>query len=140
MLPYDKLPELSPADMARIADLMEYLYMRGDKWTTMEQVTDSINRYPAYFRCKNYHNSATRRLLTKDIEYINSTDVFDKIIISGSKGIKIANEDELGEFLKVEFKEVFKKLKRLRHIAKKATHDQQISLEGKIREIFLREG
>ena len=137
---YDKIPELSPNDMERIAALMHYLYERGDRWTTMEQVTDSVTQYPAYFLTKNYHNSATRRLLTKDIEYINATDVFDRIIISGSKGVKIANEEELGEWLQVEFKEVFKKLKRLRHMARKATHDQQISLEGKIREIFLKEG
>lgn len=134
---FDDLPDLSEDDRNRICALMLYLYERGDKWTPMERVTDSIKLYPAFFTT-NYHNSHARRLLTKDIEYINSTDVFDRIIISGSRGIKIANEDELSDFLKAETTEVFKKLKRLRKIAKKAARDQQITLEGKIKEVFLR--
>ncbi len=134
---YDDLPELTEEDMDRLRALMHFLYQRGDKWTPMAQVTDSISLYPAFFNT-NYHNSWARRLLTKDIEYINSTDVFDRIIISGSKGIKIASEDELTDFLKAETVEVFRKLKRLRKIAKKAARDQQITLEGKIKEVFLR--
>ena len=139
MLKYEELPDLTPTDMQRIAELIYFLSERGNKWTSMEQTTDSIPLYPT-LTTDVYHNSAARRLLTRDIEYINTNDVIDKIIISGSRGIKIANEDDLDEFLKAEFTEVFKKLKRLRKIAKKATHDQQISLEGKIREIFLKEG
>lgn len=134
---YDDLPELTEDDKNRICALMLYLYERGDKWTPMSRVTDSVKLYPAFFNT-NYHNSWARRLLTKDIEYINSTDVFDRIIISGSKGIKIASEDELTDFLKAETVEVFRKLKRLRKIAKKAARDQQITLEGKIKEVFLR--
>ena len=136
-LQYDDLPELTEEDKNRICALMLFLYERGDKWTPMAQVTDSVSLYPAFFNT-NYHNSWARRLLTRDIEYINETDVFDRIIISGSKGIKIAGEDELTDFLKAETVEVFRKLKRLRKIAKKAARDQQITLEGKIKEVFLR--
>ena len=42
------------------------------------------------------------------------------------------------DFLKAETVEVFRKLKRLRKIAKKAARDQQLTLEGKIKEVFLR--
>ena len=134
---YDDLPDLTEDDKNRICALMLFLYERGDKWTPMAQVTDSVSLYPAFFNT-NYHNSWARRLLTRDIEYINSTDVFDRIIISGSKGIKIASEDELTDFLKAETVEVFRKLKRLRKIAKKAARDQQLTIEGRIKEVFLR--
>lgn len=116
--------------------LYSFLLSRGDKWTSMERTTDSITLYPTYYR-GTYHNSTTRRLLTRDIEAVNSSDKFEKIIISGRKGIKLANENDFERFLKAEFSEIFKKLKRVRGMAKKASMDQQIDLEGQIREAFL---
>lgn len=121
---------------ARQEALYSFLLSRGDKWTGMEQTTDSISLYPTYYR-GTYHNSTTRRLLTRDIEAVNSSDKYEKIIISGRKGIKLANEDDFQRFLKAEFSEIFKKLKRVRGMAKKASMDQQIDLEGQIREAFL---
>lgn len=121
---------------ARQEALYSFLLSRGDKRTSMERTTDSITLYPTYYR-GTYHNSTTRRLLTRDIEAVNSSDKFEKIIISGRKGIKLANEDDFERFLKAEFSEIFKKLKRVRGMAKKASMDQQIDLEGQIREAFL---
>lgn len=121
---------------ARQEALYCFLLARGDKWTSMEQTTDSILQYPAYFKA-NYHNSTARRLLTRDIEAVNSADKFDKIIVSGKHGIKLANESDFDRFLKSEFKEIFAKLRRVRRIAQKGSRDQQIDLEGKIREAFL---
>ena len=126
----------SEENAARQEALYSFLLQRGDKWTSMEQTTDSIPLYPTYYR-GTYHNSTTRRLLTRDIEAVNSSEQFEKIIISGSKGIKLANESEFYHFLKAEFSEIFKKLKRVRMIARKGGMDQQISLEGEISEAFL---
>ena len=124
-------------DMKRQQALYEYLLRRGDKWTSMEQTTDSINAYPAFFTTV-YHNSNTRRLLTRDIEAINNSSAYEKVIVSGSKGIKLATEKEFSIFVNSELKEIFTKLKRVRKIARKGTRDQQIDLEGKIAEAFLR--
>lgn len=118
--------------------LYDYLLSRGDKWTSMERVTDSISLYPAFFT-SNYHNSTARRMLTKDIRDINSSDTFFKIIISGSDGIKLATENELSKFLSAETAEVLEKLKIIRKIMKKVSRDQQIDLEGRIAEAFLKE-
>ena len=126
----------SEENAARQEALYSFLLQRGDKWTSMEQTTDSIPLYPTYYRGA-YHNSTTRRLLTRDIEAVNSSDQFEKIIVSGSKGIKLANENDFDRFLKAEFSEIFKKLKRVRKIARKGSKDQQIDLEGQIREAFL---
>ena len=128
----------SEENAARQEALYSFLLQRGDKWTSMEQTTDSIPLYPTYYR-GTYHNSTTRRLLTRDIEAVNSSDHFEKIIVSGSKGIKLANENDFEKFLKTEFGEIFRKLKRVRWIAKKGSRDQQIDLEGQVREAFLAE-
>lgn len=120
---------------ARQEALYSFLLSRGDKWTRMQATVNRINFYPAYG--VSFHNSGSRRLLTSDIEAINSSDKFEKIIISGGRGIKIANENDFEKFLKSEFGEIFRKLRRVRLIAKKGSRDQQIDLEGQIREAFL---
>lgn len=116
--------------------LFRFLLSRGDRWTSMEQVTDSVTEYPAFFTGY-YHNSRTRRMLTDDIEAINGDPRYRKVIISGSFGVKLARKDEFNGFLESELREVFRKLRRLRRIAAKASHDQQIDIEGRIAEAFI---
>lgn len=127
----------SPADnILRQEALYSFLLQRGDVWTSMEQTTDSINLYPTFYRGI-YHNSFTRRLLTSDIEAINGNPRYEKIIVSGARGIKLANEDEFERFIDSELREVFRKLQRVRRIAKKGTADQQIDMEGNIAAAFV---
>lgn len=118
--------------------LYDYLLSRGNKWTSMERVTDSISLYPAFFT-SNYHDSCARRMLTRDIRDINASDTFFKIIISGNEGIKLATEQELSKFVKSEVAEIFRKLKNVRRIMKKASRDQQLDIEGRIAEAFLKD-
>ena len=121
---------------ARQEALYRFLLSRGDQWTSMEQATDAVALYPTFYR-GTYHNSRARRMLTSDIERINGRNCFDKIIVSGSRGIKLATEKDFAHFIDSELREVFAKLKRIRTIARKASRDQQISMEGKIAEAFL---
>ena len=120
----------------RQEELYFFLQKRGNRWTRMAQVTDSIKLYPAFFT-GNYHNSRTRRLLTRDIETINSSDHYSKIIVSGSRGIKLASSQEFERFARSELSEVFKKLRRVRKIISKGNHDQQTTLEGEIVDAFM---
>ena len=129
------MPYTPEEDRARREALYSFLLARGDKWTRMQNTVNRIDFYPAYGA--SFHNSGSRRLLTADIEAINSSDKFEKIIVSGSRGIKIANETDFEKFLTAEFGEVFRKLRRVRTIARKGSKDQQIDLEGQIREAFL---
>lgn len=122
-------------DRERREALYSFLLARGEKWTRMQATVNRINFYPAYG--VSFHNSGSRRLLTSDIEAINSSDKFEKIIVSGSRGIKLANETDFEKFLSSEFGEIFRKLRRVRTIARKGSRDQQIDLEGQIREAFL---
>lgn len=122
---------------ARQEALYRFLLSRGNEWTSMEMATDSVREYPAFFAEKYYHNSTARRLLTKDIAAINGSDNYAKIIVSTARGIKLATESDFDKFLDAELKEVFKKLKRLRKLAKKGSRNQQLDLEGKIADVFL---
>lgn len=122
--------------MQRQEELYSFLQRRGDKWSTMEMVTDSIKLYPAFFT-GNYHNSHARRLLTRDIEAINGSSHFRKIIVSGNRGIKLATASEFERFVRSELREVFRKLKRVRRIMAKGSRDQQETFEGEIVDSFL---
>lgn len=126
-------------DEQRQEALYSFLGMRGNKWTSMEEVTDSISLYPAYFTGY-YHNSNARRMLTSDISFINRSSRYEKIIVSDNNGIKLGTEREANIFLKRELGEIFRKLGNVRRMMRKVRRDQQIDLEGRIAEAFLKEG
>lgn len=123
----------------RQAALYAYLLSRGDKWTPMMDAAADLLEYPDWSNpATSFHNTTARRWMTKDIEAINSSDRFEKIIISGSRGIKLATEEEFSRFIEAEYKEIFRKLSRVRRIGKKGNLDQQASLSGNITEAFMR--
>ena len=126
-------------DRARQAALYSFLLSRGDKYTSMEQATDSVSLYPAYFNGY-YHDSSARRLLTQDIHDINNDPQYSKIIISGNKGIKLANQEEAARYIRSEYKEVFKKLKKVRRMERKCGLNGQIRIGGQPVEAFLNNG
>ncbi len=116
--------------------LYRFLLSRGDHWTPSDMATSFVTQYPAYFG-ERYHDSAARRLLTADICAINSSPEYEKIIVSGSRGIKLATEEEFSCFICSELREVFSKLRRIRHLVKKGSRNMQVDLEGRIAEAFL---
>ncbi|HOM77665.1 MAG TPA: hypothetical protein PLT50_00465 [bacterium] len=74
----------------------------------------------------NFHTSRVRRLMTSDIQAINESDVIQKVIVSTSQGIKIATSEEFDKFIRAEFGQIFRKLKRARKLVKKAgLHNQK---------------
>lgn len=134
------MPYTPEQNALRQEALYRFLLRRGNEWTSMEETTRRVELYP---RAKSrvyhsYHNSSARRLLTRDIEQINASDNYEKIIISGNRGIKIADESEFRSFVRAELREIFAKLRRVRRIAKKGSRDQQIDIEGRIAQAFLR--
>ena len=132
----DPIKRVCEQNAERQQELYNLLLARGDEWSSMEFLTDSIKLYPAFFTT-NYHNSRARRMLTADIEYINNSDKYEKIIVSTSRGVKLASEKDFEKFLSSELREVFAKLKRLRKLARKGSRDQQQDLEGRIADVFL---
>lgn len=113
-----------------------YSFLSGkDTWVSMREAAAGIGLYPPFFSAI-YHNSAARRMLTADIEAVNNSDRYEKTIISGSRGIKLATEDEFESFIAAELAEIFKKLKRIRKLIKKGGKNRQIDIEGRIAEAF----
>lgn len=80
------------------------------------------------FTADTFHDSNARHTLTKDIRTINNSDVIQKIIISNSKGVKIASSAEFEKYINAEFAAIFRKLARTRRKAKKAGLDGQMRI------------
>lgn len=78
--------------------------------------------------CNDYHNSNARQLLTRDIRAINNDATAEKIIISSRNGIKLATKEEAIKFIENQYKAVFRKLKRIRKLEKKANLDGQFKI------------
>ena len=118
--------------------LYRFLLSRGDHWTPSDMATSFVIQYPAYFGDK-YHSSNASRLLSSDIQEINGSKDYDKIIVSGNRGIKLATEEEFSKFIGSELNEIFSKLKRVRKIIRKGNRNMQLDMEGRIAEAFLTE-
>lgn len=119
-------------------ELYAFLASRED-WTPMRDVAGNLRMiYGWGWGSSGFHNSAVRRLITEDIERINQSDEYDMIIISGSRGIKLATRGEFARWATAEYAEIFRKLKRVRHLTDKAGLDGQLRLleEATFRDVF----
>lgn len=122
--------------------LYDYLIRKGDVWTNQMDVVYALDNYydtASFYSAKDFHNCTPRHILTDDIRAINASKEFEKVIISGGSGIKIANEEEFSEYLQKQYSNLFKKLKRIRAIEKKASSNNQMTVSGKVIKTFLEE-
>lgn len=96
--------------------LYEYLERLGDRWESQLDVAISLSNYydTHLLFAETFHDSATRSLMTRDIRAINESNEFEKIIISSSKGIKLANEQEFNKYISKQYASVFRRLQRVR--------------------------
>jgi hypothetical protein len=109
--------------------LYNLLKNNPDKYLTQLEIAYALREYyDTSFYNDQFHDSATRHLLTKDIRAINNSDVIQKIIISTSKGVKIASSAEFAQYINAEFASIFRKLARTRQKAKKAGLDGQMRI------------
>ena len=114
--------------------LYSILLDRGNNWTNQEEICGIYGVNGGVF-----HNSAARRTLSQDIQDINEAPDYEKIIISGSRGIKIATAEEAEKFIGKMYSEVLSRLRRIRTIRKKADSDGQIALNKQTVKAFLEE-
>lgn len=109
-------------------ELYAFLASRED-WTPMRDVAGNLRSiYGWGWGSGGFHNSAVRRLITEDIEKINQSDEYDMIIISGSRGIKLASRAEFRRWVSSEYAEIWSKLKRVRKLVDKANADGQMGM------------
>jgi len=109
-------------------ELYAFLASRED-WTPMRDVAGHLQAiYGWGWGSGGFHNSGIRRMITDDIERINESPEYDMIIISGTKGIKLASRAEFRRWVSSEYAEIWRKLKRVRKIVDKANADGQMDL------------
>lgn len=112
----------------RIQALYAFLNDQGDEWTPMIDVYHGMYGVYPYWTNGDFHNSHARRLISADIQAINECSSFEKIVIKGNHGIKLANEEEVTAYINNLYASVFRKLKRVRTIEKKASLDGQFQI------------
>jgi hypothetical protein len=128
--------------MNRQRALYEYLENKGDTWTPQVQVARDLYEHfgngECYFVPAEYHDSNERKILSQVISEINLSPDFEKIIISSGKGIKLANEQEHQRYVLGQYRSALRKLKRVCIMEKKGNLNNQIGIDGKAIEAFMR--
>ena len=120
------------------------LLLKENGWVEQECIAALMFPHYSNYDEGHFHDSRARVLMTRDIQAINSDSNFEKIIIHSEHGIKIATEEDISGYLKSQYSEIFRKLKRIRNIERKAGLDGQIKagfdgLANHIIEAFKRE-
>lgn len=117
--------ELNPRQWA----VYNLLKNNPDRYLTQLEIAYALREYyDTSFYNDQFHDSATRHMLTADIRKINKSATIQKIIISNRKGVKIASSAEFEKYINAEFAAIFRKLARTRQKAKKAGLDGQMRL------------
>jgi hypothetical protein len=123
--------------------LYDYLLSRGDEWTPQSEIarSDELYKYYGNGECclapKEYHNTTERGYISEDIRAINVSTEYEKLVISSSKGVKIATEAEFDRYIKAQYSAAIRKLARIYRMAKKGNRNGQIDFGGHTVEAFL---
>ena len=120
-------------------ELLYSLLLKEDGWVEQEEIAAKM--YPKLYSswdAGHFHDSHARVRMTEDIQGINNDPNFEKIIICSVDGIKIAAEEDIDSYLKSQYSAIFRKLKRIRNIERKAGLDGQIKadFDGKAHRII----
>lgn len=117
--------ELNPRQWA----VYNLLKNNPDRYFTQLEIAYALKEYyDTSFYNDQFHDSATRHLITCDIRKINKSEVIQKIIISNRNGVKLASSAEFEQYINAEFASIFRKLARTRQKAKKAGLNGQMRI------------
>lgn len=111
-------------------EVLYSLLLKEDGWVEQEEIAAKM--YPEFYSAwdeGHFHDSPVRVLMTRDIQTINEDSSFEKIIIHSVDGIKIATEEDIDDYLQSQYSEIFRKLKRIRNIERKAGLDGQFKAD-----------
>ncbi len=124
-----------PESMSRTEVLYDYITTVHIGEVSEEKIAEDL--YPIYPAVKEgitFHDSTARKMISDDIQKINSDPRFEKIIISsaGTSGVKVATKEEALKFIQKQQMACFKKLKRLSVLTDKVMKQGQINTEGAV--------
>lgn len=117
--------------------LYYYLEFNKEVWRKREKILNDLSDIYLYKHQENFNDSTAARLLTKDIQEINNSDLGILIISNTKKGIKLATEEEAKEQLRREQIELLSKWKRWHNKVAKMDLNGQLNIEGKTIESLL---
>lgn len=107
--------------------LYQYLIDKGDKWTVQFQICwDLQSWYGIVLSHDSFHDSSARMRLTADIRAINESSESEKIILSSSRGVKIANREEFERHIRKEISATIRRLLRAKRKLQKGNLDGQM--------------
>lgn len=112
---------------ARQFKLYEFLKSQGDNWTLQVDIAKALDEYYSFSDedLLDFHNAPCRHTITADIRALNNSDYIHKPILSGSKGVKLANKQECNEFISNNIASTVNRLLRLKKMSEKASKNGQ---------------
>jgi hypothetical protein len=111
--------------------LYEFLKENDKEWITQVEIVNRLGIYGKFNGdTRLFHDNGIRYDLTEDIRKINQSDIIQKIILSSSKGIKVANEEEYRVWSLRKWKSIKSMIKRL------AWKDDKAKLNGQMKLVF----
>ena len=114
------MSELTP----RQWHLYEFLKSQTD-WVKQEHISSSLPEYSVTEKDTPFHDTMARLNITNDIRAIKKSDIIQKIVISTTKGVKIATQDDFGIYFDHKLKALKKQMKLLYKQLKKAQLNNQ---------------
>lgn len=112
--------------------IYNYLKDHNNKWIQQEDLAYDLfyNEWlnDVKYSETDFHNTAIRKKITNAIRNLNNSPIIQKIILSSSKGVKIAERDEIDKYIGRHINCVVARLNRLKLIAKKASRDGQYKI------------
>lgn len=109
---------------------------QNDAWISLKELGYMFFGEDDLDGIRPFHNTGARRTITKAIANINNSDEYDKLIIHGDKGVKIATAEEASRYIDARFKESLKQLKQTHKLAAKAGLHNQTQIIGETIKTF----
>lgn len=98
-----------------------------NEWITQKEIALALQEvFPCTLKdMQDFHNAPARHQITDAIRRLNASDLLPKPILSGARGVKIANEQEFDLYINSNIKAVLNRLKRLKKLAEKGNKNGQ---------------
>ena len=118
-------------------EMLEDALALGEGFLTQ---SDAAKRLAAYYpdvnAGKNFHATTARRQMSDDIQRINASKAYDRVIVSTGRGIKLADRADAVAYLRSAYKATFKRLARIREMDKALSMDGQGVFDGDFLQFF----
>lgn len=99
-------------------------------WITQEELAERVKDMYPRWHYGAFHDSRARKMMSADIAAINNSLSFEKIVIHGKRGVKLASDSEIKRFLNTQYAEALRKITYIKGIETKARLDGQNTFDA----------